>query len=267
MAKMEFASLGSGSQGNGTVIRAGDTTLLVDCGFSRPQLEARLNQRDLTIGQLDAILVTHEHEDHRKGVRVVAEHHRIPVYASHGTFEALRRTEKRIDHIEDLIHEIEPGTPFRVKDISVHPIEVPHDAAEPTQYVLRYAGASVGVLTDCGSFTDQMVEHYSGLHAMLLETNHDVDMLENGPYPYFLKSRVGGNHGHLNNGQSRAFADRIAHNGLQHLVFGHISQQNNELQHIERAFDDLQSDAMMTYASQSGGTEWLHVVSNGTSLQ
>ena len=258
---MEFTSLGSGSGGNCTVIKAGDTTLLIDCGFSRTELRNRLSRRRIDIDQLDAILVTHEHGDHLKGVPVTARLHQIPVYASRGTIEAMRHRVAKFESVEGLIHEIEPHRTFRVNDVDVHPIEVPHDVREPIQFVCRYDGVAVGVLTDCGSYTEQMVSHYSRLNGLLLETNHDSEMLATGPYPERLKRRVGGDLGHLNNRQSREFAQRVHHINLQQLVLGHISQHNNERSLIEREFDDFPSGTFVTYATQSDGTEWLSVTS------
>ena len=256
---MEFTSLGSGSGGNCTVIRAGNTTLLIDCGFSRKELIGRLIRRRLDIDHLDAILVTHEHGDHLKGVPVVARMQQIPVYASRGTIDAMRHRVSKFESVEYLIHEIEPGRTFRVKDMDVHPIDVPHDVREPLQFVCRYDGVGVGVLTDCGSYTEQMVTHYSRLNGLLLETNHDSQMLATGPYPEQLKRRVGGDLGHLNNRQSRQFAELIHHVDLQQLVLGHISQHNNERALIEREFDDFPSGTSVTYATQAGGTDWLSV--------
>ena len=260
---MEFTSLGSGSGGNCTVIRAGNTTLLIDCGFSRKALTDRLSQRRLDIDDLDAILVTHEHGDHLKGVPVVVRAHQIPVYASRGTIDAMRHRVTKFESVEEFIHEVEPDEPFRVKDMLVYPIDVPHDVREPIQFVCRYNGVGVGVLTDCGSYTEQMVAHYSGCNGLLLETNHDSQMLATGPYPDRLKRRVGGDLGHLNNRQSREFAQRIHHLNLQQLVLGHISQHNNERSLIEREFDDFPSGTSVTFASQSAGTDWLSVTSGG----
>lgn len=266
MAKMEFASLGSGSKGNGTIIRGGSTTLLIDCGFSRRDLQNRLNGRRLTIDQIDAILLTHEHGDHHRGVGAIVAKHGIPIYASRGTLDAVCDRQPILDDELDRLYAIEAGKPFRVKDITVYPIDVPHDVNEPTQYVCRYADAGVGVLTDCGSYTQNMVDHFGGLHGLLLETNHDVDMLWAGSYPPHLKARISGDRGHLSNRQSRQFADLIHHTNMQHLVLGHISEQNNELELIQREFDDLPSGTAITYASQTHGTEWLSVTTDGASL-
>ena len=258
---MEFTSLGSGSGGNGTVIRAGNTTLLIDCGFSRRALQDRLNERCVAMEQLDAILVTHEHGDHLKGVPIVARLHQIPVYASRGTVDAMRQRISKFESVEYLLNEIEAGVAFRVKDVDVYPIDVPHDVKEPIQFVCRYNGAGVGVLTDCGSYTEEMVTHYSRVNGLLLETNHDSHMLATGPYPARIKQRVAGDFGHLNNRQSREFAQRIHHVNLQQLVLGHISQHNNERGLIEREFDNFPSGTSVTYASQDGGTDWLSVTS------
>ena len=259
---MEFTSLGSGSKGNVTVVRAGSTTLLIDCGLSWSEIQNRLEARNLSYSQINAILITHEHGDHHRGVEVVARREQIPIYASSGTLHELYRRNPNVKKLGSLITEISPGVPFRINDIAVHPISVPHDVEEPAQYVCRYQDLGVGVLTDCGSLTEEMVEHFGGLDGLLLETNHDLDMLWNGPYPEQLKARVGGDYGHLSNRQSREFAERIHHVGLQHLVLGHISEQNNALERIMNEFDDLPSGTAITIATQDGGTEWLRVTSN-----
>ena len=258
---MEFTSLGSGSSGNATVIRTDQTLLLIDCGFSNSEIERRLSHRYVDIENLDAVLVTHEHGDHMRGVDVLARKQKVPVYASRGTIEAILRRSNKPAKLLPMLHEIEANSPFRIKDITVFPIDVPHDVSEPIQYVCRCNGVGVGVLTDCGSFSEAMVSHYASLNGLLLETNHDEDMLRTGPYPEDLKRRVGGQYGHLNNRQSRDFAGRIYHTNLQHLVLGHISLQNNERSLIEREFDDFPSGTAVSFATQADGTEWLGVSS------
>lgn len=259
MAGIDFASLGSGSSGNATVVRAGSTTILLDCGFSRKRLQERLNLRGLDLHHLDAILVTHEHSDHCSGVPVVARNHDVPVYTSNGTAARLLERDSNHPDLQFLLREIKPNRPFRISDLGVYPIGVPHDASEPLQFVFRYQSVSLGVLTDCGSITNEIVRHYKGLDGILLETNHDLEMLHNGPYPPHLKDRVGGNYGHLNNRQSREFADQVVAQNTQHLVLGHISQKNNTLEVIRDEFSQLQSDVPITYASQAEGTGWLSV--------
>ncbi len=263
MPKMDFSSLGSGSSGNGTVIRAANTTLLIDCGFSRIEVERRLLARGLSIDKLDAVLVTHEHGDHLKGIATLARRDGVPIFASQGTIDVLRRRDHRFEAIEQLVNEVEAGSAFRVKDIAVHPIDVPHDVNEPMQFVCRFAGVAVGVLTDCGSFTDRMVQHYSGINGLLLESNHDTDMLQSGPYPPQLKRRVGGDLGHLSNRQSREFAQRIHHPNLQQLVLGHISLQNNDHSLIAQEFNEIPNSTAISYATQEWGTDWLSVTAGG----
>lgn len=256
---MQFTSLGSGSEGNATVIQGGNTTILLDCGYSFVRLEERLNDRGLSADQLDAVLVTHEHSDHCKGVGVLARKLRLPFYASRGTANSVLARDGDNPKLEALIHEIDPDRPFRIGDLSIFPISVPHDASQPTQFVFRYSNVSLGVLTDCGSITSSMVTHYSDLDALLLETNHDLEMLLEGPYPHYLKDRVAGDFGHLNNRQSRSFADEVIGSNMQHLVLGHISQQNNDVGVIKEEFTHLESEVEITYATQSGGTEWITV--------
>lgn len=256
---MEFASLGSGSSGNGTMIKAGESTVLIDCGFSAKEAEIRLARLHTDPQELDAILVTHEHTDHIRGVSVLARRNNIPVYASPGTFEVLAGRDDPLIKSQELVYEIQSGASFNVKDLTVQAIDVPHDVNEPIQYVCRVNGIGVGVLTDCGSYTDQMVEHFSNLNGLLLETNHDVNMLENGPYPWNLKNRIKSAVGHLNNQQSRDFAQAIFHANLQHLVLGHISQKNNEKALIKDVFDDYPSGTSVSFASPSVGTGWYRV--------
>ena len=193
---------------------------------------------------LRAILVTHEHSDHLKGVGALARKYKTPVYLTAGTFHQGRLG--KLPHVEWVnCHQA-----FVIKDIDVQPLPVPHDAREPCQFVFRYGDKKLGVLTDLGSLTPHVEAHYSGLDALVLECNHDLQMLEEGPYPYQLKQRILGDYGHLSNAQASQLLSRIERDKLQHLVLSHISQQNNSMDLACAAVSELLQD--MAHCSEEG---------------
>ena len=218
---MRVASLGSGSKGNGTVVASGATHLLIDCGFSLRETTRRLARLGLAPGDLDAILVTHEHSDHAAGVGTLSRRHAIPVYASHGTAASGRLGECAA------LERFNAGEVFTVGDMTVRSVAVPHDAREPCQYRLAAGGCDLGVLTDLGSVTAHVVDAYCGCQGLVLEFNHDSAMLAAGAYPPALKRRVGGDWGHLNNRQASELLAALDGPALRHLVIAHMSEQNN----------------------------------------
>lgn len=204
---------------------------------------------------LTAILVTHEHSDHIKGVPALARRYGIPVYMTPGTY-----------HSRDLgdlpqLNFIHAYASFELDGLRVNPVAVPHDAREPSQFVFEYEGLRLGILTDLGSITPHVEEAYQACDAMLLEANHDPFMLASGPYPPSLKQRVGGQWGHLSNQQAAGFLRRIDTRRLQHLVVAHISQKNNSLEVVRAALEPVtQAIQQVTYACQDQGFDWLAVV-------
>ncbi|ACE85311.1 MBL fold metallo-hydrolase [Cellvibrio japonicus] len=250
-----FASLGSGSRGNATLVNWGQGHVLIDCGFSVREAEQRLARFELSPGNLDAILVTHEHADHIKGVAALARRYQLPVYMTPGTYHS-----RSLGELPDL-RLIESYTPFNIGNLWVQPVAVPHDAREPTQFVFEYAGRRLGILTDLGSITPHVEACYQDLDAMVLEANHDPVMLAYGPYPHSLKQRVGGHWGHLSNQQAAGFLQRLNCARLQHLVVAHISQQNNSLAVAQAALAPVTAAVkQVTYACQNQGFDWLSVV-------
>jgi phosphoribosyl 1,2-cyclic phosphodiesterase len=219
---LRFASLGSGSRGNATLIQTGDALVLVDCGFAARELERRCRQIGIEAGDIDALVVTHEHGDHLRGVGAVARRFRIPVWMTHGTWHAAGGMQLPELRLLD-----GSGEGFAVNGLCVEAFPVPHDAAEPVQLVLRAGGRSLGLLTDTGSLTPHILASLDGVDALLLEANHDPEMLAAGPYPPVLQARVGGAFGHLSNAQAAAVLAAIDHVRLGHLVVGHISAKNN----------------------------------------
>ncbi len=250
---MRFASLGSGSKGNGTLVAAGDTLVLVDCGFSLRETERRLARLGVDPTSLDAVLVTHEHGDHCAGVARLSRRYEVPVFLSHGTFGS-----GRVDGCYQS-HCFNSGELFRVGDLAVESVAVPHDAREPCQYRFSHAGLALGILTDLGSITPHVVERFSGCDGLLLEFNHDLEMLLAGAYPPALKQRVGGDWGHLNNDQAAELVARIQHPGLRYLVVGHVSENNNCTERAAAALAAVYGalDERVVWADQSGGFDWL----------
>lgn len=223
---MRFASLGSGSAGNATLIEVERTRLLLDCGFSVREMVTRLARLDLSPEQLSGILVTHEHDDHARGAFKLAAKYSIPVWLSYGTYKMCGRYLPS-EHAALDIRLIDSHTDFSVDAISVSPFPVPHDAREPTQFTFSDGQAKLGILTDVGSSTVHIERVLSGCDALMLECNHDLVMLAKGPYAKPLKDRVGGRLGHLDNQSAAALLSRLDNTKLKHIVAAHLSEKNN----------------------------------------
>lgn len=220
---MRFASLGSGSEGNALIVQVGATVVMMDCGFGLAATEARLARAGLMPDDIDAILVTHEHSDHIGGVARFARKHQLPVWLTHGTAKVFNQGALP----NALINFVDPHEAFLVGEIQVTPYFVPHDAFEPVQYVFSDGSARLGVLTDTGSITAHIEKTLSGCDALVLECNHDLDMLMNGPYPPSLKKRVAGKFGHLDNHTAASLLAGIDCSRLKHILAAHLSQRNN----------------------------------------
>ncbi len=255
---LRFRNLGSGSAGNCTVVEASSgsqvTRLLIDCGLGVRQLDMRLGQAGLAIQQIDAIFITHEHSDHIGCARSVALRRRIPVWMSEGTHEGMGAPD-----LDGLLRVAQDGVGINLGEMRVMPFTVPHDAREPLQLTCTDGNVRLGVLTDLGHATNHVLAHLAGCHALILECNHDTDLLQNGPYPWFLKRRVGGQHGHLANTASADIARALLHSGLKHVVAAHLSEQNNrpELAQAALAAALGRDAADVVVAFQKDGTAWL----------
>ena len=250
---MRFAYLGSGSQGNGLVIEAGTSRVLLDCGFTLGETVKRLARLGLVPEDLDAIVVTHEHDDHIGGVARFARRHELPVWMTHGT---LRGLEAQFESAT--VHLIEGYQSFAIGDIHVMPYPVPHDAGEPAQFVFTDGARRLGVLTDTGCSTPHIEARLSGCDALALECNHDLDLLRNSSYPPSLKQRIAGRFGHLDNASAGRLLASLDRSRLQHLVAVHLSQQNNSPELARSALADATGCDLswIAVAEQSEGLGW-----------
>lgn len=251
---MRFASLGSGSRGNATLIEAGGTRLLVDCGFAAREVERRLAALGVVPGDLRAILLTHEHGDHVRGVLPLATRHRLEVWATPGTWRGLGGPE-----LPGLRLFTPHNGSLHVGDLRLIPFPVPHDAREPAQLVVEHAGTRLGVLTDAGSVTAHARALLAECDALMLECNHDLGLLRNGPYPPALRARVAGHFGHLSNDQAAELLDQIPHGRLRHLLIAHVSAKNNRPELARAALLRVSADLAprLRLAEQDRPTGWL----------
>jgi phosphoribosyl 1,2-cyclic phosphodiesterase len=222
---VRFASLGSGSKGNCLVAEAGATRVLLDCGLAPREAARRLARLGLEPAGIDAVLVTHEHDDHAGHAYAFAAQHAIPVYLTHGTRLAQEAAGRAAAGVE--LRAIEGQAPFEVGAIRVEPFTVPHDAREPVQFVLGDGARRLGVLTDLGAPTAHVEQTLSGCDALVLETNHDLELLWAGGYPKWLKERIAGPFGHLDNASSARLLGAIDRSRLKHVVAAHLSRENN----------------------------------------
>ncbi|BBI98967.1 MBL fold metallo-hydrolase [Ferrigenium kumadai] len=254
---MKFASLGSGSEGNALLVAAGRTQVLMDCGFGLNDSISRLARLGVVPDQLSGIVVTHEHGDHIGGVVRLARKFNLPVWLTHGTL----RSQARVFADAVRVNEIDPHRPFAIGDLEIFPYPVPHDAAEPVQFVFSDGVRRLGVLTDAGCNTAHIEQTLNGCHALVLECNHDSEMLRNGDYPYSLKQRVGGRFGHLSNREAANILSRLDVGRLQHLVAAHLSSRNNMPQLAVQALCDVlgcEAD-WVGVATQEEGFAWREI--------
>lgn len=224
---MKLCSIASGSSGNCIFAGSDTTSLMIDTGISGKRIEEGLNFIGHTAKEIDGILVTHEHSDHISGLGVVSRKYGIPIYTTKGTKEAILNT-KNVGKIpEDLFVEIEPDVDFTIGDITVSPVAISHDAAQPAAFILRQPGKSMAVMTDLGKYDSYIVEKLQHLDVLLLEANHDVHMLQVGTYPYYLKQRILGERGHLSNELSGQLLSEVLHDNFKTVILGHLSKENN----------------------------------------
>ena len=224
---MRLCSIASGSSGNCIYVGSQATHLLVDVGISGKKAENGLNTIGRSCKDIDGILITHEHTDHICGLGVLSRKYHIPIYATSKTIEAIKECSSLGKIEEELFVPIRADESFHIKDITVNPIKISHDAVEPVAYRFKYGKKKIAVATDMGTYNDYIIESLKGMDALLLEANHDVNMVQYGPYPYSLKQRILGDRGHLSNELSGKLLGLLAHDNLQAVMLGHLSRENN----------------------------------------
>ncbi|HTH94787.1 MAG TPA: MBL fold metallo-hydrolase [Rhodocyclaceae bacterium] len=253
-----FASLGSGSKGNALLIEAGSTRVLLDCGFGPRNLEQRCARLGVLPDSLDAIIVTHEHSDHIGGAFPCARQFDATLCMTHGTHAAFVRNKVALGKTDVRLQLIDSHAAFAIGDLQIQPFPVPHDAREPVQCVFSDGNHRLGVLTDLGFSTPHVVAQLSGCDALVLECNHDADMLAGGDYPPSLKQRIGGRFGHLDNATAAALLSQLDRSRLRHLVAAHLSEHNNTPTLARQALAEVMAcDAeWIGIADQETGFDW-----------
>lgn len=245
---LEIAPLFSGSKGNCIYVGTETSKVLVDAGYSCSKIAAELKKVDVSMTDIDGILVTHEHSDHIGGVGVISRKYDIPVYANEQTWEQMQT---RVGQVHSKNIRVIDEQDFYVKDLCVQPYAISHDAVRPFGYSLTAGGKKVSVMTDLGHVTEKILKQAEGSSIVLLESNHDVEMLKCGPYPYYLKRRILSTHGHLSNDDAAQTACRLVQSGVRGILLGHLSEKNN--------FYELAYETVCGILQQNGITIGKHV--------
>lgn len=240
---MRLCSIASGSSGNCIYVGSDTTHLLVDVGISGKRTEAGLKELDLSMRDIDGIFITHEHADHIAGLGVLVRKYEIPIYATKGTINAIKNSNAVGELPDELFCPISADAKIVIKDLVCNPMRISHDAAEPVAYRIQHGKKRVGIITDLGNYNDYTVESLKGMDALLLEANHDVNMLQVGPYPYYLKQRILGDRGHLSNERAGQLLCSLLHDKLQSVMLGHLSKENNL---PELAYEAVRVEVTMT---------------------
>ena len=248
---LKVCVLASGSKGNAIYISDGETSLLLDAGLSAREIEARLALRGLYPHDLTAILISHHHSDHVKGIGPMSRRYGLPVYTLPATLDNCR-----LGNLKKVCY-FEKGRAFAINSLSVHAFDTPHDAVDSVGFVITAHGLKMGVATDLGVVTNVVREHLRGCQLLIMEANHDVEMLMDGPYPWYLKQRVKSRSGHLSNEDCCAFLGEIMHDALEHVIFAHLSETNNTPAKVREVMRPLFAAAGIdfTVAAQSCPTE------------
>jgi len=246
---MRLCSIASGSSGNCIYVGHASTHLLIDAGISGKRIEQGLESIGVEPGSISGILVTHEHSDHIQGIGILARKYQIPIYGTVETFCAMKKGKTNIGKVDDaLFQQVFPEKEITIGEISVTPFPVSHDAANPVAYKFYADGHKIGMATDLGVYTEQTMEHLKDSEILYLESNHDVNMLMVGGYPYYLKQRILGAHGHLSNDTAAELLCRLHHAGLQHVLLAHLSKENN---YPELAYETVKAELLMKVGEAS----------------
>ena len=224
---MRLVSIASGSSGNCTYIGSDKTHILVDAGISNKRIEQGLKEIGLKGNELGGVIITHEHSDHIRGLGVLARKYGLSIYATKETLSEMQGKKELGEYDRELLKEIKPDVAFAIGDLKILPFSIDHDAANPVAYRIGHERKTVAVATDMGHYDSYIVDHLQGLDALLVESNHDVNMLQAGPYPYYLKRRILSDHGHLSNENAGRLLNCVLHDQLKHILQGHLRKENN----------------------------------------
>ncbi len=235
---MRFSVLGSGSGGNSVFVESGNTSILIDAGFSGKELEKRLQLIGRSLENIKAVCVTHEHRDHISGVGVIARKYNTPVWGNRKTLRGSERITKNIP----VAREFETGDILQLDDLEVRSFPVMHDTSDPVGYTVSDGKTTLGICTDTGYVSHLMTKRLSQCEALVLEFNHDPDLLRLGPYPLRLQQRVRSRHGHLANGDSAKFLKQLCHPKLETVILAHLSEINNSPEHALRSASEAITD-------------------------
>jgi phosphoribosyl 1,2-cyclic phosphodiesterase len=246
-----FASLGSGSEGNSFLIKTDKTIFMVDCGFNYKETENRLSELSLTFSDINHILITHEHEDHMRAIKMIIKKEKIQISCSYGTAKKIG--------IVDEVNIINPGDIVVDNDLQVEVVPVPHDAREPCHYVFKKDTLKIGIITDFGSLTPKIIESYSNLNYLVVEANHDANLLMKSSYPTSLKNRIFGKLGHANNDLTFDLISQIKKDKLKKIIFCHLSKQNNQKEIIKHTVKEYFDKFQCEFISQENIFNWSEI--------
>ncbi|MGA0448316.1 MAG: MBL fold metallo-hydrolase [Methylophilaceae bacterium] len=246
-----FASLGSGSEGNSFLIKTDKTIFMVDCGFNYKETENRLSELGLTFSDINHILITHEHEDHMRAIKMIIKKEKIQISCSYGTAKKIG--------IVDEVNIINPGDIVVDNDLQVEVVPVPHDAREPCHYVFKKDTLKIGIITDFGSLTPKIIESYSNLNYLVVEANHDANLLMKSSYPTSLKNRIFGKLGHANNDLTFDLISQIKKDKLKKIIFCHLSKQNNQKEIIKHTVKEYFDKFQCEFISQENIFNWSEI--------
>jgi len=258
--RLKFSSLGSGSKGNALLVSASDgsttTSVMLDCGFGVREIERRLARSGVVPSALSAVIITHEHGDHAGSVFQFAARHDIPVWMSYGTFHALGKKNPDVD-----VCFCRDGDRIALGDLEFSAFTVPHDAREPLQFHVTDGASKLGILTDTGQITQHLTVALGGCDALMIECNHDVEMLANSSYPHHLKKRISSVYGHLSNDDAAQFVEGLDQSRLKKIVGAHLSQQNNSPQRVRSRLETAvkNSTTEVLVACQDEGFGWVEI--------
>jgi len=224
---MKICSLASSSSGNCIYVGTDRTHILIDAGISCKRVKSGLELINIDPAGIDAVLITHEHSDHIRGLGVLSRRYSIPIYATELTWRAVLSSGTVGEIDKNLFHKISPDKDFAINEIAIHPFRTPHDAADPVCYTFTKDKKKISIATDLGCYNSYIAEKLKGSNVLFIEANHDIEMLKNGSYPFYLKKRILSDKGHLSNEVSGRLLSELLHDKLQYIILGHLSKENN----------------------------------------